>query len=231
MYKNKYLYNQFVAMDVSMLHEKRKELEQETIHLQKVQDELFKLSSNIIAITREEEILNTKMRVHDEMGRCLVEARKYLREDTEGSIPTEVVRSWQRAVSMLKYNNDTPDEDILSQIRKACTSLRVHFVQTGNLPDQEKAAYLLTCAIRECVTNAVRHAEASELYASFTETETTATVTVTNNGKPPEGEISEGGGLSTLRRRVEREGGSMVVQADPQFSLTVTVPKQKEGFL
>ena len=45
------------------------------------------------------------------------------------------------------------------------------------------------------------------------------------------GEIKEGGGLSTLRRRIEREGGSMVTQAKPGFRLTVTVPKDKEGIL
>jgi len=41
----------------------------------------------------------------------------------------------------------------------------------------------------------------------------------------------EGGGLSTLRRRVERAGGTMTVQSFPQFKLTVTIPKEKEGVL
>ena len=85
--------------------------------------------------------------------------------------------------------------------------------------------------MRECVTNAVRYAGASELYADFTETETEATVVVHNNGKQPDSEIIEGGGLSTLRRRVERAGGTMTVQSRPRFQLTVTVPKGKEGVL
>jgi signal transduction histidine kinase len=96
------------------------------------------------------------------------------------------------------------------------------------LPENESAAYLLTCAVRECVTNAVRYAGATELYADFTESETEATVVVYNNGKEPESEIVEGGGLSTLRRRVERAGGSMRVQSHPIFKLTVTVSKGKE---
>lgn len=231
LYENGPVYTQFTATDTTHLHKSRVELQQETDSLRRVRTELQKLSANVVAITREEEILNAKMRVHDEMGRCLVAAQTYLREDTGERIPDSVVSSWQRAVSVLKYNNDTPDEDMLSQIRKACASLRVGFIQTGQLPRQEGAAYILTCAVRECVTNAVRHAHASELYADFTETETTATLTVTNNGKQPESEIAEGGGLSTLRRRVEREGGSMLVQSYPQFKLTVTVPKGEEAFL
>ena len=130
---------------------------------------------------------------------------------------------------MLKYNNDIPDEDMLSQVRKTCESVKLGFIQRGELPKEENAAYILTCAVRECVTNAVRYASATELYADFTETESDAAVSVTNNGKVPDSEIVEGGGLSTLRRRVERVGGTMVVQSRPRFQLTVTVPKGKEG--
>ncbi len=231
LYENGSVYTQYTATDTTDLHKNRVELQQETDSLRQVRAGLQQLSANVVAITREEEILNAKMRVHDEMGRCLVAAQTYLLQDKGEGIPDTVVQSWQRAVSMLKYNNDTPDEDMLSQIRKACACLGVGFVQTGQLPRQEKAAYLLTCAVRECVTNAVRHAQASEMYASFAETQTTATVTVTNNGNPPEAEITEGGGLSTLRRRVEREGGSMQVRSCPQFKLTVTVPKGEEVFL
>ena len=56
------------------------------------------------------------------------------------------------------------------------------------------------------------------------------TVTITNNGKPPREAVREGGGLSTLRCRVERAGGTMTIQSFPVFELTVTVPKGKEGY-
>jgi anti-sigma regulatory factor (Ser/Thr protein kinase) len=224
------VYTQFVALDVTDLQKRRVELTEENNQLRRVQADLKRLSANVVVITREEEILNTKMRVHDDMGRCLVEAQKYLR-DSGNAIPESVVHSWHRAVSMLKYNNETGDEDMLLQIRQTCRSLGLEFRQIGTLPQEEAAAYLLTCAVRECVTNAVRYAQASELYAEYVETENLATVVVTNNGKQPEGEIVEGGGLSTLRRRVERSGGTMIVQSLPKFQLTVTVPKGKEGVL
>ena len=225
------VFTQYIAADVTELHTSRVELTQENEQLRRVQTELQRLSANVVAVTREEEILNTKMRVHDEMGRCLVAMSKYLDPDSSESIPDHVALSWRKAVSMLKYNNDAPEEDMLSQIRKTCASVKLRFIQKGELPKQEAAAYLLTCAVRECVTNAVRYAGADELYADFAETGAAATVTVTNNGRPPEGEIVEGGGLSTLRRRVERAGGMMSVQSLPNFKLTVTVPKGREGAL
>jgi hypothetical protein len=224
-------YTEYTATNITKLYNIREELRQETEHLRKVQEELKTLSANVVTITREEEILNTKMRVHDEMGRCLLAIQKYLKEESAEKIPESLVESWQKAVSMLKYNNDVTDDDMLLQIRKTCESIKLDFVQVGELPKEEKTAYILICAIRECVTNAVRYAEATRLYAEFTENETTASVTVTNNGIPPTEEISEGGGLSSLRSRVERFGGEMYVQSLPKFRLTVTVPKRKEGVL
>ena len=222
-------YTQYIATDVTELHENRVELQEENAQLRRVQSDLQVLSANVVTVTREEEILNTKMRVHDEMGRCLIAAQTYLQEGSNESIPDSVAIAWQRAVSMMKYNAETADEDMLLQIRKTCESIKLRFVQNGNLPKEEDAAYLLTCAVRECVTNAVRYAGADELYADFTETKTDATVVVYNDGKQPDSEIAEGGGLSTLRRRVERAGGRMTVQSRPRFKLTVTVPKGKEG--
>lgn len=230
-HENESVYTQFIALDVTELYRTHVALAEENARLNRVQSDLRQLSANVVAITREEEILNTKMRIHDEMGRCLVEARKYLCENNREDIPEEVVRSWQRSISMLKYNNDSEEEDMLLEIRKTCESMNMRFVQQGELPQEGRTAYILTCAVRECVTNAVRYAEASELYAEFAESEGNATVTVTNNGKQPKGEIVEGGGLSTLRRRVERAGGTMTVQPLPEFKLTVTVPKETEGVL
>ena len=224
-------YTQYISTDVTELYKKRTELQDENAKLRRVQSDLKVLSANVVAITREEEILNTKMRVHDEMGRCLVEARKYLSEDCIENIPDTVISAWQRAVSMLKYNNENTDENMLSQIRKTCKNINLDFIQTGELPKEESIAYILTCAVRECLTNAVRYAESTKLYADFVENEKEATVIVHNNGKQPCGEIVEGGGLSTLRQRVERAGGTMIIQSMPEFKLTVSIPKENEVVL
>ena len=230
-HENGETYIQYIALDITKLQQKRITLTEENAQLQRVQRELKRLSANVVAITREEEILNTKMSVHDEMGKCLLVAQKYLREDRMEDISDSVVTSWQRAISMLKYNNDVTDEDMLAQIRKTCENVNLTFIQKGQLPKQEKVAYILTCAVRECVTNAVRYAKADELYVEFLENENEASVVITNSGLPPKKEIEEGGGLSTLRKRVENVGGIMSVQSLPTFKMTITIPKRKEAVL
>ena len=230
-YENDEQYIQFIATDITKLHKSRVELMGENEQLRRVQEELKHLSANVVTVTREEEIMNTKMRIHDDMGRCLMAAQKCLKEQGSIRMPTDLIDSWHRAVSMLKYNNESTEEEMLAQIRKTCQFVNLQLICHGVLPKQENTAYLLTCALRECVTNAVRYAAATELYADFSETDGDATIVVTNNGKIPDGDIAEGGGLSTLRRRVERAGGTMRVDARPCFRLTVTVPKEREGIL
>ena len=48
-----------------------------------------------------------------------------------------------------------------------------------------------------------------------------------NDGDKPDGEVTEGGGLGSLRKKVEREGGTMMVQSDPEFTLTIALPKER----
>ncbi len=224
-------YTQFIAPDITELYHTRSQLKEENAQLSRVQNDLKQLSANMVTITREEEILNTKMRVHDEMGKCLMIAQKCLREDGDQSMTENVVLSWQRAVSMLQTNNESTEEDLLYQVQKTCESLKLNLVQTGELPKEDNVAYILSCAVRECVTNAVRYAAARELFVEFTQSEESATVSITNNGKAPKGVIYEGGGLSNLRHRVENAGGCMIVQSQPRFQLIVTVPKAKENLL
>jgi hypothetical protein len=47
----------------------------------------------------------------------------------------------------------------------------------------------------------------------------------TNDGTKPEEPITEGGGLGSLRRKLEGMGALMVVESQPEFALTVTVRK------
>ena len=71
------------------------------------------------------------------------------------------------------------------------------------------------------MTNTVRHAKGTRLFVLLERTGTLWTIRCTNNGAAPSGPIREGGGLSSLRRQVEREGGTMTVESTPRFVLTI----------
>ena len=84
---------------------------------------------------------------------------------------------------------------------------------------------LFLAAAAEALTNAARHAGARTLYIRFSETDTQYQVSFQNDGSTPECEITEGGGLGSLRRKVEMAGGSMDICCRPVYTLTITITK------
>ena len=220
-------YTQIVASNVTVLYEKQKELERNNIELQKRGKRLQRLSADVTAVTREEEILSMKMRVHDDIGRSVIATRRLLQQGR----PTEELdlSTWKNAIHLLKRSSERPkDKDALTQLVEAAAGIGIAIHLNGTLPQNAAAAYLLITAMRECATNAVRHAGATELYVRVTQIQGIARARITNNGTPPEGPVSEGGGLSALRARIEKAGGDMEVRFAPDFELTVSVPITEE---
>ena len=70
----------------------------------------------------------------------------------------------------------------------------------------------------------MHHAKASALTITLYGISNYFVIEYTNNGKNPEKPISEGGGLSSLRQSVEKDGGIMETQVSPQFLLRLKIP-------
>lgn len=189
---------------------------------------LVRLMEQMPEIVREQEILAMKMRVHDDIGHSILAARQAL---LNGAGLEEMRRSaavWEQSVALLHRANSEPEtEDALSYARRRAEELHVALRIDGDVPEAGENRRLTALAIRECLTNCVRHADGTELYVSAGTGGGTYTVTITNNGAAPEGEITEGGGLSALRRRIEGSGGTMTVTARPRFALTIQLPEKE----
>lgn len=224
-YKN--IYTEVTASDVTELYLRKKELEQKNRQLKEVGERLRRLSANSTALTREEEILNMKMRIHDDIGRSVISARRLL----IGCRPTDELdlTAWKNAVHLLRHDSESDDDrDALTQLKDAANEIGIKIILEGTLPQSKASAYLLITAMRECATNAVRHAKSTELYVKLESRDRFCSAVINNNGNTPDREISEGGGLSCLRARIEKAGGSMTVISSPRFELTVTVPEITE---
>lgn len=220
-------YTQVVASNVTVLYEKQKELERNNMELAERGRRLRRLSEEVAAVTREEEILSMKMRVHDDIGRSVIATRRLLQQ----GLPTQDLdlTAWKNAIHLLRRDSESPkDKDALSQLVEAASGIGVAIRLEGELPRNAAAAYLLITAMRECASNCARHAGGSALYVRLTQRGGFAAAHITNNGRPPEVPLIEGGGLSSLRTRVEKAGGTMSVRAAPAFELTVTVPINEE---
>lgn len=222
-------YTEITASDVTELYRKTKVLEQNNRTLAEYGQRLRCLSADILSVTREEEILKMKMRIHDDIGRSMIATRLFLQENRP--IDELDLTVWKNAVQLLKHEAEEPDEiNARKSLESAGYGIGIQLCMDGMLPEN-RAADILTAAIRESMTNAVRHANAKALYVHLENDGEIVTAVITDNGGAPVSGIVPGGGLTSLRFRVESYGGTMQIEVSPQFKLVISVPLNREEIL
>ncbi|MGN0515214.1 MAG: sensor histidine kinase [Lachnospiraceae bacterium] len=217
------VYIEAIFDDVTELYEKQQELNRQSREMEKMYRELKVLSGNILEMTREQEILNLKSRLHDQMNMGVAAIRQILRQNTASEGNAAAVMQFRRAIQILQEENAYPQDDISEFIRDAAVSgVRVEI--NGELPAEGKLLNLLLAIMREACINAARHADATAMYVVSEQTETTVTLHITNDGRQPEKDITPRGGLVYLEKYITRAGGRMEIQSQPEFLLTITLP-------
>lgn len=87
---------------------------------------------------------------------------------------------------------------------------------------------MMILAMRECLTNSVRHAGAATIHITAENKGDSVSMKITNDGRAPETEVVPKGGLHNLYRHILDLGGTMEIQSKPVFVLTVVLPAIKE---
>ncbi|MCR4805128.1 MAG: ATP-binding protein, partial [Clostridia bacterium] len=99
----------------------------------------------------------------------------------------------------------------------------------GRLPEDPAENYLLAAALRECVTNALRHAGADSVFVRVTREGGLLRAVFTNNGRPPKASVREGGGIASLREKAAQAGAAVTIRSLPDFALTLEIPQRGES--
>ena len=191
---------QYTAAETTQLYDLTEELEAKNIALAAMNLRLRRHSENIEALTRDQEHLETKARIHRELGRSLLSTRHYL---TEGSTDTkEILSMWKRNVAMLRLEPEVSGEDHpFDMLLKVAEFAGIRVDIDGQIPKQADAQHLFFDAASEALTNAVSHANAKTLWIRFNDTHHTHSVRFTNDGDRIAGSIIEGGGTVPCARR------------------------------
>ena len=180
---------------------------------------------------REKEMLRAKTRVHDEIGRALLQTRQLL-AGTQGDTES-VCAAWRQNVRLLlgKYA-DEQRADAFEQLSRAAQAIGVTIARSGLFPeDGTENAQLAEAAAHECLTNLVRHAGGTRLEIIGEKTASGWCFRYLNDGNAPAGPIAEGSGLAALRARTEAAGGAMEVFHAPRFMLVLTLPEERQETL
>lgn len=217
-------WRQITAQNVTELYHgyiRQNEINEE---LREVNGRLREMYERMADDIKEKENLELKVYIHDTIGRSLLTIRDIIENGADADGKLEALRE---AVSVLSSDrarlNCTMDE-----VRETAEKLGVKLHAEGGLPSGSTAEALTAAAVAECVTNCVRHAGGNEVYVRIAARNSAVyDITITNNGKKPEGPIIEGSGLSGLRRRIEAAGGEMHTAFSPRFALLITLPEKE----
>ena len=219
-------FSQVLASEVSELYQSKVLLKRENQKLQEMSAAMKELSKNVVTLTREEETLSMKMRVHDNLGYSVLAAQRMLMRESEEDRDI-FLSQWKQTLDLLNKDNESvEDEQLHREVQDRAKFLGVKIIYTGEKIWESHIFRLLDIILLEALSNCVRHAGASELYVKFGSAEHEWGVVITDNGQKPEKNIKEGGGLSGIRKKVEQCGGTLRICSDPIFSITVKIPKE-----
>ena len=224
-------YTEVVFSDLTEQYEREQELKKQTKELEEISRKLKHLSDNVQILTREKEVLAAKTRLHDQMGAALTAVRQLLLHP-EAAGTGSAVKLLRQAVSAVKNDREyPPEQEELAKFLQDAAAVGVRITLTGALPESGEQSFVCLLAMRECLSNGVRHAGATELRIALTEDDSSVSIHITNDGTPPKGEIVPRGGLHNLYRYVLGCGGRLQIQSAPSFAMTITLPKAGEGMV
>ena len=221
-------YTEAVFSDITELYNKNLELKAQIKQLNAISCELKWLSDNALILTREKEVLSAKTKLHDDMGAGLIAIRHILHHNrTEEE--ANAMDLFRQAVSAIKYDNAYPrGRSELDRFLHDAKAIGIKVNLSGDLPEQEELRHVMILAMRECLTNSVRHAGATTIHITAEKKGDSVSVKITNDGRSPETEVVPKGGLHNLYRHIIDLGGTMEIQSKPSFALTVVLPVIKE---
>jgi signal transduction histidine kinase len=210
---------QLTAVDTTQQQALTDELQEKNLDLAAMNLRLRKYNENVEELARARERLETKVRIHGDLGQALLAARRYLLDPEAQMPPLDI---WRSSIAMLRKEMETKkQEDPLRILEKAARNAGVELSIRGELPERAEHRQFFLLAASEALTNAVFHAGARKLNIMLSERENQWTMRFTNDGTQPEAPVTEGGGLGSLRRKAEEIGASMTVQSTPEYALTI----------
>ena len=220
---------QITATDTTSLHKLTNRLRMNNEELEEMNARLRHYGETVDETTRARERLETKIRIHSELGQALLATRHTLSLPDADFQP--IISTWNRNIAVLRTEAEpSQSSGLLNTLIDIAKSAGVTVEISGEFPMNDMTGSILTSAATEALTNAVIHADAKTLFVEFYETDDGYCARYTNDGNQPTDEIHEGGGLGSLRSKIERLGGNMEIQSVPQFVMTVQMPKEVNYF-
>lgn len=220
---------QYEASDITELYEYQNRLAENNLQVTKLHERQRELLKNIVQNNLDKELLSAKMRIHDAFGRLLIITKKELTEGNAEQNERELFSAWENVIADMEnaaVTTDVRESSPQKELIQVADLIGCRVEFQGKQPTERKALLLLYAAIREALTNAVKHAGADKLRVEISAREGWYDVEIQSNGRTASAPIQEGGGLGSLRKRLEQDGATMRYRYNGAVTLVLTIPKE-----
>ena len=190
-------------------------------------ERLQELNENITVLTTQSEILSAKAKLHNDLGALSLAARMYMEQDPKDPRRTrdELLSMWIQTYDILESQTSREKAaDEFKVIFGAAEDIGFGIHLEGELPGDKTARKILSTAMHECMVNGIRHGCAKNLAVKVEGDWYSTKFTLTNDGKTPESDIRETGGLLHLKELVQDRGGLMETISRPAVTVSITLP-------
>lgn len=177
------------------------------------------------ALVAQQDIVGTRLRLHDVLAQRLTFVRHFLAEGVGEVQRTRALSQMLTSLGEdLRADTSTPTAARLGMIVSGCALMGTRCEVSGPFPQDEDVASVLMSVLSQAVVNAVLHAEAEHITVRFSQSQSAWTMTITNPITDAV-DVVEKTGLAGMRTRVEALGGWMRVHADTSFVVRVCIPR------
>lgn len=210
------------------------EIKAKNKEIEKINVSLKEYQKNVGEFTRQKEILQAKIKIHDKIGQCLIYFKRYLdMEEKTKEDRAKLINLWKESLLMFEVESDNINDDIDSsknlakfdKLISTANDIGVLVDVNGKLPKDEGDLKILVETVHEALNNAIRHGQAKNIRIFLREDSVNINCKITNDGKFVNTPIIEKGGLKNIRQRIEACGGNMEVRFDSNITLILSWPK------
>lgn len=219
-----------LAYDITLEWALYQQIQEKNKQIEKMNASLKDYQINVGKYTRQKEILQAKIKIHDKIGQSLIYFKRYLDMDVKTKEDRDkLISLWMESLVMLDEKGEDPDSaKSINKFKKLISTAKdigVTVNVDGKLPAEDGDLNLLVKIVHESLNNAIRHGQAKNIWIDLDEDDINIHSRIKNDGIIIHGPIIEKGGLKNIRQIIESCGGKMKTQSDSHFILDLTWPK------
>ena len=213
---------QIYAFDITKEYLTTTEIENKQNELKTKQTEILQMIENLDEIERQREVLSLKSKLHDIIGQRLFILHHILDVIDEKTFDLNNVKNMLSTMLGEIDNEDISEaQNLQNSIVTAFEMIGFNIEISGEIPKETPKAKALIKIIRECATNAIRHANATKLFVNISDNK----IEISDNGKFTNQTFIENTGIKGMRLNAETLGGELIISKDIGFKVVIKMQR------